>query len=462
MHVRAKVLGPPRIPRGPKARALPGALPGTLPGVGILPRVALVAGVYPCRSETFVAAEVNALRQRGWIVNVVSLHRPEGSLLPTSATNGRGFTSDIPPLVVYERGWWRQAMLEMMCHPLRSLMTCGLAMMDVVWPGEKMSLAARVKLLAQAAAGLSLARRLRPNGVRAIHCHFAHAPTTVGMYAAKQLGLPFSFVGHANDLFQRRALLKRKLQRASFVSCISRWHRDWYASIEPRRGEAYRLIRCGVEVEAWQTPTRRAGGLSEAGGGGLSTKRTVRILCVCRLVPKKGVDVLLDTLAILLRERPGRWRLTVAGDGPEREKLEYQARALGIAGAVRWLGAVPPEVVPKLMAEADLFALLCRRAADGDRDGIPVALMEAMAGGLPVVAGDLSAVRELVEHEHTGLLAPSGDAEAAARALRRLAEDAALRDRLAEAGRARVREEFARPINVDRLEAALREAMVDA
>ena len=86
---------------------------------------------------------------------------------------------------------------------------------------------------------------LKRDGVGHLHCHFAHAPATVGMYAARQLGVPFSFVGHANDLFQRRRLLRTKLRRAAFVSCISEWHRALYRSanrrpVSPGRGAARR------------------------------------------------------------------------------------------------------------------------------------------------------------------------------------------------------------------------------
>ena len=156
------------------------------------------------------------------------------------------------------------------------------------WPcGE------RVKGPAQALVGLSLARRLRGRDVRHIQCHFAHAATTIGMYTAAQLGVPFSFTGHANDLFQRRCLLRRKLQRARYVGCISQWHRELYKETEPDRTGKYRLIRCGVDVASW-VPVAPADGASE---------KPLRIVTVGRLVEKKGIDTLIEAVGRLANEQ---------------------------------------------------------------------------------------------------------------------------------------------------------------
>ena len=166
---------------------------------------------------------------------------------------------------------------------------------------------------------------------------------------------------------------------------------------------------------------------------------------------KKGIDTLIRAVATLPDVR-----LKVAGDGPQREELEHLAADAG--GRVTFLGKVDPSAVADLLRGHDAFALPCRPAAGGDRDGIPVALMEAMAGGLPVVAGDLPAVRELVENGVTGRLVPGGDAAAVAAVLREWSADVAGRKALAEAGRTRVAAEFGLGGNVTRLETALRRA----
>jgi glycosyltransferase involved in cell wall biosynthesis len=376
--------------------------------------IAYVAGQFPLRSETFVWREVRELRRRGWPVHTFGL-RPPTEQTPEGLRDLREATRD-----VYADGTPRPGL-------------AGLA--DVLLPGEPTPWRDRLKLPVQAAAGKRLAKWLREANVQHVHAHFAHAPATVAAYAAGAAGISFSFTGHANDLFQRRQLLTRKLQRAAFVGCISEWHRELYRSLHA--DGTYEVIRCGVPTGDYDVPppTPEPGKL--------------RVLTLCRLVGKKGVDTLLRAAATV----PG-VEVTVAGDGPMRTELETMAPA-----DTRFLGPVDAGQVPALLAEHDAFALPCRPDENGDRDGIPVVLMEAMAARRAVVAGDLPAIRELVENGVTGRLVAvedvSQDEQIAATA--RVLRDwlAAFPYDFADAGRRRVEQEFSLAANVDRLEAML-------
>ncbi|HMO25015.1 MAG TPA: glycosyltransferase family 4 protein, partial [Tepidisphaeraceae bacterium] len=128
---------------------------------------------------------------------------------------------------------------------------------------------------------------------------------------------------------------------------------------------------------------------------------------------------------------------------------------LKVRGAVRFMGAVDNASVRSLLLEHDVFALPCRVDSAGDKDGIPVVLMEAMASGVPVVSGDLEAIRELIQHDQSGLLVDGARVEPTRDALARLAEDPSLRMRLGSAGRQRVIDEFSLETNITRLEAAM-------
>ncbi|MGA2441339.1 MAG: glycosyltransferase family 4 protein [Tepidisphaeraceae bacterium] len=394
--------------------------------------IAYVAAVFPQMSETFVYREVRGLRQRGWSVTAVSLN-------PAAAVKE---LEDLERdrVVVYGleiRSTLLGAARELLAHPIRSAVTLGTAIGDAIWPGERLSAIGRLKLPMQAIAAMGVARRLRRSGVRHIHCHFAHAPTSVGMYAAMQMGIPFSFTGHANDIFQRRAILKTKLRRARFVACISRWHQSFYNTKCPDTSNKYEVIRCGVEAgEAKE---------SSAGDGRL------RILTVCRLVEKKGIDTLIGAAAELNR-RGIHVRLTIAGDGPDRQRLEKLAAELGCGDWLAWLGAVANSRVFSLLKEADVLALPCREDSRGDRDGIPVVLMEAMASGTPVVAGNLPAIGELVEDGVSGLLVEGNKPAALADKLAMLWGNPDLSRRLAEEGRRRIATEFSLGTTLDRLE----------
>jgi glycosyltransferase involved in cell wall biosynthesis len=398
--------------------------------------IAYFAAVFPNRSETFVYREVRELRRRGWDVRPVSLNDPKEPGLAEFADLEKGNT------IVYGAGAGAtllSMLAEGFLHPIRSIRTNFTALLDAIAPGESMSVKNRLKTIVQGLAGIGVARKLRAADVKHIHCHFAHAPSSVGMYAAMQLGVPFSFTGHANDLFQRRSLLSKKLKRASFVACISEWHRCFYESAGADLAKCH-VIRCGVPVNEW---TPRDPG---------HTRKPIEVLTVCRLVEKKGVDTLLRGLHDFSARSRGAFHLTIAGDGEESGKLKALADELKIRASCEFLGAVSNDRVRELLSNADYFALPCREDSRGDRDGIPVVLMEAMACGVPVISGDLPAIRELITHGESGMLVDGTRPEDVPKALMQLEDDEQLRARVASGARARVEKEFSLEENVTRLE----------
>ena len=261
--------------------------------------------------------------------------------------------------------------------------TVATAIRDAIGPDEKMSVRTRLKLPLQAVAAMKLANSLSFNRLEHIHCHFAHAPTTVGMYAAIQLGVPFSFTGHANDIFQRRALLKKKLQRAAFVACISEWHREFYKSIWPDPDGKYEVIRCGVDPSPQPSPRVQGEG-----------EQTLKILTICRLVEKKGIDTLI-TAAAELNRRGIRTRLTIAGDGPDLGRLEKMARDFCCGDWLIWLGGVSNSKVPGLLADADVMAAPLpggfEWGSGWDSGGVDGGDGQRDAGGFGRFAGDSGA-----------------------------------------------------------------------
>jgi colanic acid/amylovoran biosynthesis glycosyltransferase len=395
--------------------------------------IAYVAGEFPRVSETFVYREVRGLRKRGWTVVAVSLN--------PSAAKGGELNDLLNDRVLLYGSQLRTTLLsaggELARHPIRFAVTLATAIRDAIHPEERLAPAARVKLPLQAIAGIGLAGILRRKGIRHIHCHFAHAPATVGMYAAIQLKIPFSFTGHANDIFQRRAILKLKLRRSAFVACISRWHQSFYNSKLADVSNRYEVIRCGVEAGPAHELSR--------------DREALRILTVCRLVEKKGIDTLIGAAAEL-NKRGIQSKLTVAGDGPDRDRLKKVAADLHCDGSIDWLGEVSNSQVAPLLKDADIFSLPCRQDSSGDRDGIPVVLMEAMAAGTPVIAGNLPAISELVADGVTGLLVEPNKPSLLADKLAMLWKDADLRQRLALEGRRKIETEFSLKTNLDRLE----------
>jgi glycosyltransferase involved in cell wall biosynthesis len=399
-----------------------------------------LAATLPMRSETFVYREIFALRDQGVDVRAASVHRSAtgldagGPLDRLAAEAVQIYGSGAARLLMDAAG-------ELMAHPIRCAGTLGRGVADAAFSRD-VTFPRRPKVLWQAVAALALARRVRPMGVAHIHCHMAHVPTTIGMYAARQLGIGFSFTGHANDLFPSRTLLAEKLRRAAWVNCISRWHRGFYRSVVDRSDDDLPVIRCAVDTDAYPvTP--------------VPGRPMIEVLGVGRLVEKKGFDVLIEAAGEIARRGLADVRVQIAGGGPEEARLRAIIDGLAPGAAVELLGETDNDRVMELMGEVDIFALPCRVTASGDRDGIPVVLMEAMARGRCVISGDLEAIRELVIDGETGVMIPPGDRSALVDALVGLARDRDRVDQLGRSARGMIESEFDLRVNALRIMAVM-------
>ena len=387
--------------------------------------VLYVGSRFPALSETFVYREMLGLRTLGRATLGASLYAP------------RRFAGD-PQLsalaaetfIIYTRANLLKLPVTLARHPVQLFVAIGEALR-----ADHPSLGSRLKHLVQAGMGIQAAGRLRGRNIGHVHAHLANAPTMVALYLARSLGVPFSFAGHAADLFVHRAALAFKLEQASFVACISHWHREFYRAIVPLANARLPLVRCSVALPAELAPECR------------------ELVAVARLIPKKGIDLLLRAFA----EAPALsgWTLRVLGDGDDRARLERLAAELHVADRVQFAGARPHADCLAAIRTAGIVALPCRTATNGDKDGIPVVLMEAMAAARAVVAGDLPAIRELIEHGENGLLVSPDSAAALGAALTTLVGDPPLRARLGTAARARIAAEFSDPVNWQRLAVAL-------
>jgi glycosyltransferase involved in cell wall biosynthesis len=284
------------------------------------------------------------------------------------------------------------------------------------------------------------AREAEQEHVEHVHAHWATHPALAAYVIGHLIGIPFSFTAHAHDIFVDRTMLEEKLSAASFVAVISSFNREYLVS---HYGERSRrnlvVVRCGVDTERF-TPeidcsTRREG---------------FRIVCVGSLQPYKGHRVLIDALA-RLRDRAVPFECVLVGEGAERAAVEEQIRRLDLADRVSLVGALRSGDVLGTVKTADVVVLSSVVVANGQMEGIPVALMEALACEVPVVASRLSGIPELVVDGETGLLVDAGDADALADAIERLSRDPALRRQLGAAGRARVLAEFSERANAERL-----------
>lgn len=295
--------------------------------------------------------------------------------------------------------------------------------------GERESFTNRIKGIAHLAVACLWANSLRKDVPSRIHSQWIHSCGTVGMYGAWLLGVPFSFTGHAADLFRERAALGDKIRRADHIVCISNFHRDFYIG-EGADPAKLVTVYCGIDTSHFRPLARER------------MEPPLRIRSAGRLVEKKGFADLIDACAVL-RDRGIPFDCIIGGSGPLEQALRERVAARGLDGMVRLTGeSLKQERIPDFMSGADVFCLPCVWAKDDDVDGLPQMLMEAMACGLPSVSTRLVGIPDLIEHGRGGLLVEPGDVEGIADAIERLYLDADLRMRLAAGGRTRVLETF--------------------
>ena len=283
--------------------------------------------------------------------------------------------------------------------------------------------------------------------VRHIHSQWIHSGGTVAMYGAWLLDRPFSFTGHAADLFRDRAALTDKIARAAFIVCISDFHRRFYLDNGARPDQLI-TAHCGVDTLHFGPIPRER----EAGA-------PFRIVSVGRLVEKKGFAILIEA-ARHLKSTGAAFEIEIHGSGPLEEELRTAIATSEVGDCVQLTGqAVSQEDLPGVLADADAFCLPCVWAADNDVDGLPMVLMEAMAMQRPAVSTDLVGIPDLIIDGETGLLTPPGDARALAEALQKLSKDPALSARLAANGRAHVLADFNEQNCLDALVTRFRAAL---
>jgi glycosyltransferase involved in cell wall biosynthesis len=380
---------------------------------------------FPRLSETFVLRELLALEERGERILIDSLLPPEEGPRHPELTRLRAPVRQLPRHPRLRDPQVARAHLRIASHA----------------PGRWLVMALRSRSDREAwrrclQAGLAAAR-IRDEGVRHVHAHFATAAAVVARDAGALTAVPVTVTAHAKDVFHRdnAPLLSSRVRGVGAVVTVTEHNAVHLRKVLP--GMPVHVVRNGVP----RCPARAADGRNPG-----------PLLCVSRLVPKKGIDCLLSAVAVLTPLRPG-LRLEVIGSGPEDAALRRQAEELGIDGRVEFRGALPSTGVLEALNRCSMLVLPCRIDESGDRDGLPTVLLEALACGTPVVTTDILGLPELVRHGETGLAVPPDDPVALARAIATLLDDPVHAAALGAAGRRLV----ARLHDCDRSAAQLQE-----
>lgn len=398
------------------------------------PQVGYILRSYPRLSQTFILNEILALEQLGVAVHLFALADPHEPVVQAQVADVR---APLDYLDAATRRRWPSICAEHLLVALASPRRYAAALAYVLG-GKHLdagySAGSRYACFVQAVYLARLLRSRRRGGtpIGHLHAHFAHDPALIALLVHKLTGIPYSFTAHARDLYQVHvaALVERVVEASAVITCCGA-NMAYLGEVVPEasRGKL-RLIHHGVDLQGFQPAPRRD-----------DPPETPLLLSVGRLVEKKGFPDLLHACA-RLREGGRRFRCAIYGEGPLRDELAAMIERMDLAGVVTLAGACSQRELASIFQRADLFALAPFVTADGDRDGIPNVLVEAMACALPVVSTAVAGIPELVQHDHNGLLVAPHDVDGLVAALAALLDDPARRERLGAAARRTVVERF--------------------
>ncbi len=391
---------------------------------------------FPVFSETFILREILELRKKGFDVRVMArlnttapekkdkvIHR-DAERLMSDVYYFSAVDAQMPR--------WKKALCHLRifaANPARYLRTFGLAYgtnRETFWYFKQAVLHAV---------------KVRGEGIEHIHAHFADEASKYAMLISMLTGIPYSFTVHAHDIFlpEFSDMMEDKFRHARFTACISQYNSRYIAERYPGVDrEKLRIVHCGIDFA--NIPEVRA-----------RRNPVFTIVSVGRLVEHKGFRDLVEACGVLDRHGVSNFECRIIGEGEQRSELEALIAERGLEGIVRLRGAMEQLEVLNAIGAADLFVLPCVVEKTGMQDGIPVALMEAMALGVPVVSTKVSGIPELVK-DGAGILVEPGDPRSLASAMEKVMrfEEEARLD-MGRKGRDIVKREFNLSVEVQKL-----------
>lgn len=388
------------------------------------PRVGYVVKVYPRFSETFVVTEILAREEAGEDLAVFALRPTTDARFHPEIARVQAPVHHLPKPAKLTDGW---ALLAQAQHQL---------------PGFAERFAGLLPFLSRLEVsdglqGVELALAARAAGITHLHAHFASAQARVARIASALTGIPYSVTTHAKDIFHEAVdpeVLREVLGSAHHVVAISEYNLRHLVTTFPEVAGHTVLVRNGLDLDRFRyadpAPVRGA----------------LRVAAVGRLVEKKGFGLLVEAARQAVADGVP-VQVRIAGDGELSGAVQAQIEATGLGGVVHLLGPRSQAEVCDLLSWADVLVAPCVVGADGNADGLPTVLLEAMAMGVPCISTAVTGIPEAVhpagaDGPATGELIPPGDAPALVRALRRVAAPDYPRQRVARTARALVQDRF--------------------
>lgn len=377
---------------------------------------------YPRLSETFIVNEMRELQQQGINISIVAKYASDEEIVHENVQALDIPIYYLPSVSSIPHTSWEVRYLENLSS------TPSLLRRDTL-KGRLSKKDYNNKTLVEAA---MIAPFIENLGIDLIHAHFASWAATAASFVSDLTGIPYSFTAHAKDIYHEsvdKTVLTEKIAKARFVITVSDFNKRYLEGLLRSEGRSGQIIRLynGIDLEQFSPLDIE--------------KEPNLIVGVGRLTPKKGFKYLIEACRIL-REKGRDFYCVIIGKGDERAALEKLVEQHSLTEKVSLLGAKTQAEVIRIIQKATVFVLPCIVSNDGDRDGLPTVLPEAMALGVPVVSTDVTGIPEIIAHERTGLLVEEKNPSALADAIETLLDSESLCKKLSRAALVKVREEF--------------------
>ncbi len=384
-------------------------------------KIAYILKMYPRFSETFIVNEILELERQGVDVRIYSLRKPDDGRFHAKLARVKAnviYTPEYPDKEPDRVQAAEEAVKA--AYPARYQAVRAYA--------ESRGHAYAIKRFQQACV---IAAHLLKHPVHAMHAHFATSASRVSNLIYQLIGLPYSITAHAKDIFHedvKPESLQGKIRDARFVVTVSQFNRRYLQELMGSQPADIRCLYNGIDLTHFRPdPT--------------TPREPNLILGVGRLVEKKGFDTLIHACA-LLRSWGIPFQCHIIGKGDLRDTLKTLIAQYALQDRVHLKGPRPQDAVLAAYHQAAIFALPCVVGKDGNRDGLPTVLLEAMASGVPVVSTSVTGNPEIIDDGVNGRIVPPNDAEALAEALADLLQNAEKRQAMGTAARQKVEQTF--------------------
>ena len=396
-------------------------------------KIAYIVSRFPHLPETFILREMISLEQLGWQIELYPLIIQQQELIHPEARPWLARAHAVPWMSIE---LLKANLAQLIRHPGRYL--------SLVWRAFRENLQSPkflVRALLLFPRAVWMADRFKAEGIQHIHAHYATHPALVAWLIKQLTGISYSFTVHAHDIFVEKPMLGTKLQDSVFVSAISEFNRKYLANMfGPWVQQKTQIVRCGIDPAYYESEGRI----------NIGETHQLEIISIGSLQPYKGHIYLVKACAEL-KKRGVPFRCRIVGGGHLRSMLERAIRDNQLEGLVELMGPRTQDEVSQLLQTSNCYVQPSVITSSGKMEGIPVALMEAMASSIPVVATCISGVPELVRNGDTGWLVPPEDVGALAETLSQIYRDPAEAEKRARSGRRWVLDEFELSTNARRL-----------